>query len=105
MPKESLIVGDVVTLARDCMGNAPGVRAVVVELYDRSRYAVDEGLGVTLLFPDGRFDGFSPADRSIWGVRYVGHCPEVADYRFLSAVRLTWDFMRGRFGRVWLKES
>lgn len=96
-----LEVGDVVTVARPCMGNPPGARAVIVEIYDRGENLNEtDRRGVTLLFPDGNFDGFSPGDLTLWGVVKVGSVPALASYRFASAGRLAYDFTQGVFANA-----
>ncbi len=98
MSETLLQVGDVVTVARPCMGNPDGARAVVVEIYNRgANLDARDRRGVTLLFPDGNFDGFSPGDLTLWGVVRVGRVEALADYRFVSAGRLAFDFTEGRF--------
>jgi len=100
MTETLLQVGDLVTVARPCMGNVENARAVVVETYDRGEVPDADRHGATLLFPDGSFDGFSPEDVRLWGVVKVGHCDALTSYRFVSAGRLAFDFTEGRFAEA-----
>lgn len=96
MKERRLRVGDVVVVERACMRNHPRARALVVEEYDRGD---TEGgrYGVTLLFENGEFDGFSPTDVEIFGVVYVAHNPKLAAYKFVNVTRLESDYHRGVF--------
>jgi hypothetical protein len=97
-----LKVGDIVTIARPCLGHAPGTRALVVELYDRAALKIGVGIGATLMFPDGAHDGFSEGDLALWGVEPVGRCDALAAYRFVSSQRLAYDFVHGLFKKAQL---
>jgi len=100
-PSRPLRVGDVVTVGRAVLDNAPHAIAVVVEVYDRRGFDARGGQGVTLLFESGSFDGFSPDDLDLWHVVRTGHNPDVARYVWTSASRLSADWAAGRFAAVW----
>lgn len=94
---QTFSVGDVVTVAKPCMGNPAGARAVVIEIYDN-------GHGQdcpSLLFANSAHDGFSRTDLWLFGVKLEGHEPTLTGYVFTSAVRLYEDWRAGRFAPVW----
>lgn len=91
-----LVVGDVVTVGRACMGAPAGARAVVVE-----RYQIGRRVGWTLLFQTGDHDGFSPDDLVAFEVRKVSAVAPLGGYRFLSAGQLRMDHALGMFADVW----
>lgn len=94
---DPLRVGDLVRVARSCMGNLEGALALVVERYDRAAMRVGSGIGTTLLFPNGAHDGFSPKDLDVFGVTRVRHLPAFAKYRWASSMRLAYEFTNGHF--------
>lgn len=94
-------VGDVVRVAHACLESPAGSVALVVEVYDRRAIGAGDGLGITLLFANGNYDGFSADDVLAWGVERLGHAPGLAAYRFTSAVRLYDDWRRGLFDDLW----
>lgn len=101
-----LSVGDLVTVDRRSGVNAAGARAVVVEAYtlmEREHRDAKRAPrpGWMLLFEDGRADGFSPGDCTLFEVRRVGHCAAVAGYVFRSMTRLAADYRAGFFGPAW----
>jgi hypothetical protein len=93
-------VGDVVRVARECGGNAPGSHAVVIQLYDRERQRGDQS-GATLLFPNGFADGFSPDDLAIFGVTFVRHVDALEAYAWRNVGQVDADFRAGHFDEAW----
>jgi hypothetical protein len=77
MPRKWL-VGDVVRVGRECMHHPPDALALVVEVYDRVAMHIGDGIGVTLLFEHGAFDGFSEGDLVLFGVERIGHAGSLA---------------------------
>jgi len=97
LPEEgALVVGDVVRVGRPCMGNEAGAAAVVVEVYELERRP-----GWALLFANGNYDGFSPADLALFEVAHIGRADGLADYHFKNASALHADWRAGRFAAVW----
>lgn len=96
-PDGAYRVGDVVTVGKPCMGNAPGTRAVCYEVYPRA----DGEPGVSLIFPNGNYDGFSRRDLTLFAVTPVGHCLALASYKFVNVSRLWLDWQRGTFKQAW----
>lgn len=96
LPGLAYQVGDIVTVAKPCMLNPAGARAVVVEIYD-----LGDGPSPSLLFENGAHDGFSPRDLALFGVEIVWQDTALADYQFTNAIRLYQDWTAGRFASVW----
>lgn len=95
-----LVVGDLVTVARACLGNPEASTAVVVETYDRDPRGGDRS-GAVLLFQNGAHDGFSPSDVVLFGVVRVGRLRFLESYRFQSIGTLERDFRAGLFVAAW----
>ena len=95
-----LAVGDLVMVVQPSGVNGPYARAVVVE-----RYELAERPGWTLLFEDGRFNGFSPLDCETFNVVRLGHLCALETYRFRSATHLTRDWRAGVFAAAWPKAN
>ncbi len=85
-------VGDLVIVHRASGVNEADARAVVVEAYTLSNRP-----GWTLLFPDGRADGFSPHDCDLFAVERIGHVPTLSRYRFRGMGHLHQDWRAGVF--------
>lgn len=92
----ALTVGDVVVVEHASGVNDAHARAVVVEAYTLCRRP-----GWTLLFADGRLDGFSPDDCTLFGVQPIGHVADIAGYQFRSVTHLARDWRDGRFAAAW----
>lgn len=90
-------IGDLARVGRECMGNEPGSLAVCYETYARS----DGTEGVSLLFPNGCYDGFSSRDLSLFRVERVGHVAALSGYVFRNVQQLDADFRAGRFDLAW----
>jgi hypothetical protein len=93
-------VGDVAYVGRAVFANRPGSLALVIELYDRSGFG-GAGVGVTLLFPNGFLDGFSPDDLMRWDVRFDHHVAALERYHFENVGRVEADLRAGRFAAAW----
>lgn len=86
-------VGDLVKVARPCLGNPADAIAVVYEVYARG--GTSEGR--SLIFPNGNYDGFSDRDCRLFGLERVGHRPDFASYVFVNVSKLWLDWRAGRF--------
>lgn len=86
-----MIVGDLVKLEKPCLGNNKETIGVIYETYD-----IGFGSGVSIIFENGNYDGFSEEDGEIF-LRYYGHEPSIADYKFTNVMKLSQDFNKGRF--------
>jgi hypothetical protein len=93
-----MLVGDRVRVGRACLGNPADAVAVCYQVYDRG----DGTTGVSLLFPSGSYDGFSPRDADLFGLERIDHIPALAAYQFTDVGRLDRDFHAGVFAAAWL---
>ena len=100
MPVMVLTVGDVVTVARSCMGNPAQARAIVVDVE-----SFEGEPSWQLLFENGATDGFSPDDCELFGVAHIGTLRHLANYAFVSVMQLDRDWQAGTFCAVWRKSA
>jgi len=77
------------------LGNPAGTIAVVYE-----HYKIGHHPGVSLLFPNGNYDGFSQESLLIFGVQPEKIIAPCVDYKFTDVMRLRDDFNRGLFQRA-----
>lgn len=97
--ERKLFKGNVVVVktALGLLGNSRGARGVVVDEYD-----LGDGPGVFVIFENGNYDGFSTFDQENFIAKH-GHDLEIEAYEFLNVMRLSTDFMSGRFKTVFNK--
>lgn len=87
-------VGTLVELRAPCLGNAPGTVGVCYEQYSIGRWVH----GVSVIFPNGNYDGFSESDQVLFfEPNTAGFCNELAGYEFTNVGKLSQDFRHGRF--------
>jgi hypothetical protein len=97
----TLQVGSTVRLKKECLGNPIGAKGVV---YD------DYGQGVSVIFENGRYDGFSSEPSVAFGnlseIEFIlfedSFCLEVSSFRFKSVLSLECDFRMGYFAPAFL---
>lgn len=100
-PKDKTKVGTIWRLKKECLGNLPGMTGVAYETYGDP-----DNPSMSLIFPNGRYDGFSPEDMEIFlEPEQVGFCEEVADYAFTTVTRVCKDFEAKRFSTAWKNDS
>jgi hypothetical protein len=87
-------VGSVVELKIEILGNPKGTIGFVYEVYD-----IGDGPGVSVIFPNGNYDGFSPDDQKIM-LKEVGFNSLIAEYQFTNVYKLSLDFDSGMFDGV-----
>ena len=89
-------VGMVCSVGRRCMNNREGALAVVYENYDF------EGrmFGVSMIFQNGNYDGFSEEDMQIFEVNPVRLNPHLAKYKFQNVGQLSDHFRIGVFDKA-----
>jgi hypothetical protein len=90
-----LIVGDIVELKKECLGNDEGTEGVVYEVY----HLTPEERGVSVIFENGNYDGFSPMEQQTL-LNRTGHEPSLAGYQFTNVMQLSKDFNLGVFDVV-----
>lgn len=85
-------VGDIVRVGKACMDNPPGSYAICYEVYQLGGEP-----GCSLIFQNGRYDGFSKSDLILFDVHLRGHCERIEDYLFKNVLKLEEDFRSGLF--------
>src|SRR5216684_6059831 len=73
-----------------------GERGVVYELYPR-RWARPISWGASIIFEQGRYDGFSPGEQESMLFALDEFCTFACGYYFVSVFQLQRDFMLGHF--------
>ncbi|MBD1389453.1 hypothetical protein IC617_08440 [Neiella sp. HB171785] len=86
-------VGAVVKLAKPCMGNPAGSLAFVYENY---RLGASRQ-GISLLFANGKYDGFGPECVALFGLTLVRIESTLQDYQFSNVGQLDIDRQRKVF--------
>lgn len=89
-----LVVGDVVKLNNDCLGNEAGSLGIVYETY-----SVQDEHGVSVAFENGVLDGFSQKEQQYFFTR-IDHCEELSNYKFKSVAQVRRDLNDGVFDVV-----
>lgn len=85
-------VGMQCTVGKSCLNNPPGTIAVVYE-----HYTLGEHHGISLIFPNGNYDGFSEECASLFEVTPERFIAGLSDYNFENVMKLALDFDRGIF--------
>ncbi|WP_394222543.1 hypothetical protein [Alteromonas gracilis] len=88
-------VGMVCTIGRGCLGNPAGTLGVVYE-----NYTIGGHHGVSILFPNGRYDGFSERCIEIMDVVPARLSRALCNYEFIHIGKLSSDFERGIFNHA-----
>lgn len=89
-----LEIGDIVTLKIDLLGNPEGTEGIVYE-----KYNLGEKGGVSVIFENGEYDGFSVGEQKEYLER-IGHEDSLEDYVFVNVMKLTQDYENGVFDIV-----
>jgi hypothetical protein len=95
-----LQVGDVVTNSMPILGNEPGTRGVVYEVYQD--FDEPEKQGASIIFENGNYDGFSAEEQDLMlneePVMYIPFW--VRGYQFENVMKLTNDFKKGVWNEI-----
>jgi len=91
-----ICVGTIVKLITPCLENPAGTLGVCYEEYD-----IGDGHGVSIIFKNGNYDGFSPRDQSMF-LEVVGYALDLSDYKFTNVMRLSKDYKEGKFNNIWI---
>ena len=86
-----LTVGDVVRCTVDILGNEAVSKGVVYEIYN-----IGEGAGVSVIFENGEYDGFSPTEQ-VQLLERIRHSPDLAGYQFKNVITVYEDYVNGVF--------
>ncbi|MDO9000999.1 MAG: hypothetical protein Q7W45_14625 [Bacteroidota bacterium] len=89
-----MVVGTIVKLKRECLDNPPGTRGVCYEIYDRGKGEE----GVSIIFENGKCDGFSLKDREI--LFPIGISEDLMNYKYENISKVNADFWNGIFNRA-----
>ena len=89
-----LFIGDVVELKVPLLNNPAFTRGCVYEEYD-----LCAGPGVSIIFVNGEYDGFSPEEQDLM-VEKVGHCADCEDFYFSNVMVLFDHFDDGYFKKA-----
>lgn len=92
-------VGMMCTVGKPCLGNPAGCVAVVYE-----SYKLGDHHGVSLLFPNGNYDGFSERCLEALDVTPFRFNRSLCNYEFVSVGKLADDFQRGLFANALSKK-
>ena len=90
-----MLVGTIVKLKKECLNNPQNAKGVCIEVYKRD----SEGEGVSLLFENGKSDGFSPEEQKEIIIP-IGISEDLMNYKFENVERLNEDFGKGLFNKV-----
>jgi len=84
MENNTIVVGTVAELKRECLGNPPGTPGICYEVY-----TLDNRPGYSFIFENGNYDGFSPDEvEMLLDVRFRFEI----EYKFVNVGRLSQDF-------------
>lgn len=84
------MVGNLMKLKRNCLGNSIGTIGVVFN---------DYGSGIQVIFPNGKYDGFGIDDMDNW-IDQVGHSSDHELYEFKNVMQVSQDFKNGLWNSV-----
>lgn len=90
-----MLVGTIVKLKRECLGNPKDTKGVCYERYDRGKGEE----GVSIIFGNGKYDGFSPEEQKEILVP-IGISEDLMNYEFKNVGKLIEDFGKGAFDVV-----
>ena len=91
------MVGELVKLKTECLGNRSGIFGVCYE-----EYCIGKSHGKSFIFENGSHDGFSKDEQEQF-LEHIGFCDEVSDYKFSNVIKLSNDFNRGFFNIAFLE--
>jgi len=87
------MVGDIMELKVDCLGNKAGTKGFVFYEY---------GTGSQVIFPNGEYDGFSTVSmmpngttENYYFLKKIGHESMFAGYKFQNVMAVSRDYKKG----------
>jgi len=95
-------VGSLIKLKEQCLGNPHGTVGYVYETYIDYNYQNQKG--ISIIFPNGNYDGFSYNDQHIFIDPEFNQETDFK-YEFKNVMKLSYDFNRGFFNKVLNIES
>ena len=96
-----LDIGDIVILRVEILGNTPGTRGVVYDLYDD--FDILDAKGVSIIFENGMYDGFSVDDQFLFLDKEQTITPvsnKIRDYKFKHVIKVSHDFENGFWDEI-----
>jgi len=96
-------IGDIVKLTVECLGNSPGARGVVYDLYQDFDDVTKQG--ASIIFENGEYDGFSLKEQSSFLEKeHTDFVPShIREYKFENVIKLSQDFERGNWKEIFNK--
>ena len=95
-------IGTVVIAGKSFGAVEKGMKGVVYEHYDRSAFDNDGGIGISVIFESGFFDGFSHEDRKITELEITDKIIEkVRGFAFTDVTNLFARYKEGLFDEAW----
>jgi len=92
-------VGDVVHNTIEVLGNKPGTRGVIYEIY--SDFDDSKQVGISVIFENGEYDGFSKEDQKIFLEKEDVNIPlDIKEYKFTNVMKLSQDFNKGFWDEI-----
>lgn len=100
----SLKVGSIVINTKPVLDNPIGTHGVVYEVYELFIGKAKKISGVSVIFANGKYDGFSTEEQQsmLW---HVGDEKKYENYQFQSVVRVSQDFQAGHWNFQELKSK
>lgn len=90
-----LIVGDIIVIKEDLLGNDQGAFGLVVGIEIKEK----QERFISVIFENGEIDIFSPHEQHYFFSR-VGHIKNLSSYRFKSSSEVQDDYNDGKFSEV-----
>ncbi|OED40245.1 hypothetical protein ACH42_17175 [Endozoicomonas sp. (ex Bugula neritina AB1)] len=104
MPKVGTVV--IAGKANNGCGLEEGMKGVIYEQYDRQRYDKEGGTGVSIIFENGFYCGYSRSELDLCVINVTDTViPELRNYVFMNVGRLIQDYVKGRFNKAWPEET
>jgi len=91
-----MLVGTIVKLKRECLFNTKNSKGVCYEVYDRGK---EGGEGASIIFENGKSDGFSPEEQKEILVP-IGISEDLMNYKFQNISKVNEDFGKGLFNKA-----
>ena len=93
-------VGDVVTLKCYCLGNPIGTKGVIFNEYED--FDVPNRMGVTIIFENGNYDGFSVEEQEVFlekkEMKYISQ--KIISYKFENVMKVSDDYRNGCWDEI-----
>lgn len=93
-----MLIGTIVKLKRECLGNSKDTRGIFYEVYSRGKGEE----GASIIFENGKYDGFSAEEQREILIP-IGISEDLMNYEFEYVGKLIEDFRKGVFDLVFIK--